>query len=293
MATWGEVINEIRSQPNQFDTVRTQYLRALSDHRHRNVIAYYSSFLHKNEFGSSINDLDMQSFMATIHGLDRTIGLDLVLHTPGGGVAATESIVNYLRKMFDNNIDVFVPQIAMSAGTMIACSGRAIFMGKHSSLGPIDPQLNGVAAKGVIEEFDRAKREIAVDQGSFLVWKVLLEKYPPSFIDACQKAIDWSEQTTAKWLQEVMFSDDHNAENAARTAVGYLSSRDTHFAHERHIGIDEAREAGLKISALEDSQELQELVITIHHAFTHTLQQTNAIKIIENQNGVRVVNNTR
>lgn len=293
MATWQEVINQIRAEPNQFDAVRTRYVNALFEYRSRNIIAYYSSFLHKNEYDSSINDLDMQSFMATVHGLDRSKGLDLILHTPGGGIAATESIVNYLRKMFDDDIEVFVPQIAMSAGTMIACSGRIIHLGKHSSLGPIDPQINGVAAKGVIEEFERAKKEIAENEGAYLVWKAILEKYPPSFIDACQKAIEWSEQTTARWLEEIMFKDSANSTDLANKAVEFLSSRNTHFAHERHIGIDEAQQAGLSISSLEAEQSLQDLVITIHHAFTHTLQQTSAIKIVENQNGVRVVNNVR
>lgn len=293
MGTWQEVIQEIQTAPNQFDSVRTRYLADLSEYRGRNVIAYYSSFLHKNQLDSSINDLDTQSFMATIHGMDRNKGLDLILHTPGGGIAATEALVTYLLEMFSGDIEVFVPQIAMSAGTMIACSSRRIHLGKHSSLGPIDPQLNGVAAKGVIEEFDRAKREIAEDQGSYLVWKALLEKYPPSFIDACQKAIEWSELTTAKWLSEGMFRDHKNRESQADHTVVFLSSRNTHFAHERHIGIAEARDAGLTLSALEDDQELQELVVTLHHAFSHTLQQTNAVKIVENQNGVRVVNNVR
>lgn len=293
MGTWQEVIQEIQTAPNQFDSVRTRYLADLSEYRGRNVIAYYSSFLHKNQLDSSINDLDTQSFMATIHGMDRNKGLDLILHTPGGGIAATEALVTYLLEMFSGDIEVFVPQIAMSAGTMIACSSRRIHLGKHSSLGPIDPQLNGVAAKGVIEEFDRAKREIAEDQGSYLVWKALLEKYPPSFIDACQKAIEWSELTTAKWLSEGMFRNQKNRKAKADQTVEFLSSRNTHFAHERHIGIAEARDAGLTVSALEDDQELQELVVTLHHAFSHTLQQTNAVKIVENQNGVRVVNNVR
>lgn len=293
MSTWQEVIQEIQTAPNQFDAVRTQYLSKLAKYRGRNVIAYYSSFLHKNQFDSSINDLDVQSFMATIHGLDRAKGLDLVLHTPGGGIAATEALVTYLLEMFSGDIEVFVPQIAMSAGTMIACCSRRIHLGKHSSLGPIDPQINGVAAKGVIEEFDRAKREIAEDQGSYLVWKAILEKYPPSFIDACQKAIEWSELTTAKWLSEGMFRDEGGHENLANKTVEFLSSRNTHFAHERHIGIIEAKEAGLVITALEDDQELQELVVTLHHAYSHTLQQTSAAKIVENQNGVRVVNNIR
>lgn len=293
MGTWQEVIQEIQTAPNQFDAVRTSYLSDLADYRGRNVIAYYSSFLHKNQMDSSINDLDTQSYMATIHGMDRTKGLDLVLHTPGGGIAATEALVTYLLEMFSGDIEVLVPQIAMSAGTMIACSSRRIYLGKHSSLGPIDPQINGVAAKGVIEEFDRAKREIAEDQGSYLVWKAILEKYPPSFIDACQKAIEWSELTTAKWLSEGMFREVQNADARAKETVEFLSSRHTHFAHERHIGIAEAREAGLIITALEDDQQLQELVVTLHHAYSHTLQQTNAVKIVENQNGVRVVNNVR
>ena len=37
-----------------------------------------------------------------------------------GSIATTESLVNCLRKMFKRDIRAFVPQIAMSAGTMIA-----------------------------------------------------------------------------------------------------------------------------------------------------------------------------
>ena len=80
--------------------------------------------------------------MTVIHQLDRDKGLDLILHTPGGDTAATESIVDYLHNMFGNNIRAIVPQLAMSAGTMIACSCKEIIMGLQSSLGPIDPQLD-------------------------------------------------------------------------------------------------------------------------------------------------------
>ena len=77
--------------------------------------------------------------MTCIHGMDCSKGLDLVLHTTGGSPAAAEAIVNYLRAKFGNDIRVIVPQLAMSAGTMIACSAKQIIMGKQSSLGPIDP----------------------------------------------------------------------------------------------------------------------------------------------------------
>jgi ClpP class serine protease len=75
--------------------------------------------------------------------MDRSKGLDLILHTPGGDMAATESLVDYLRQMFGKDIRAIVPQIAMSGGTMIALAWKEILMGKHSNLGPIDPQFSG------------------------------------------------------------------------------------------------------------------------------------------------------
>lgn len=286
MATWNELIHEIANATNEYDLVRRKYLKELADYRKRNVIAYYSSFLHKRHIDTAINDLDIQAFMATIHKLDRKQGLDLLLHTPGGMIAATEALVNYISKMFNNDIEVFVPQIAMSAGTMIACSARKIYMGKHSSLGPIDPQIGDIAAKGVLEEFKTAKKEIAQDQGSYLVWKTLLERYRPSFIDSCQRAIEWSKSTTSKWLKEVMFEGDENADKKSESVVSFLSSPDEHFAHERHISLDDCMSSDLKIVQLEDDQDLQNIVLTIHHAFMHSLQQTNAAKIVENHLGI-------
>ena len=98
----------------------------------------------------------MNAFMAAVHLLKRDKGLDLILHTPGGDIAATEALVKYLWTMFDKDVRVIVPQLAMSAGTMIACSAKQIVMGKQSSLGPIDPQIFGMPAQAILEEFQMA-----------------------------------------------------------------------------------------------------------------------------------------
>lgn len=37
MGTWQEVIQEIQTAPNQFDSVRTRYLTDLSEYRGRDV----------------------------------------------------------------------------------------------------------------------------------------------------------------------------------------------------------------------------------------------------------------
>ena len=59
---------------------------------------------------------------------------------------------------------------------------------KHSSLGPIDPQIGGIPAHGAIEEFERARDEIKADPDNFLVWQPVLSKYPPAFIGRCKKS---------------------------------------------------------------------------------------------------------
>ncbi len=54
---------------------------------------------------------------------------------------------------------------------------------------------------------------------------------------------------------------------------------------EDHISRDKAEELKLNIENLEDDQELQDLVLSVFHATTHTFNGTGAVKIIENHNG--------
>lgn len=59
-----------------------------------------------------------------VHGLDRSNGLDLTLHGPGGGVETTEAAIHHLRAMFKECIRAIAPQFAMSGGTVIACASK-------------------------------------------------------------------------------------------------------------------------------------------------------------------------
>ena len=164
MPNYNEILDEIKKEigvkevPQALYDNRIKYLNEISTITKRNTIAYYSGWLQKpDSMDTAINDKDKSGFMLTINKMDRTKGLDLLLHTPGGDIAATESLVDYLYSMFDKDIRVIIPQISMSAGTMIALSSKEIIMGKHSNLGPIDPQMGGVACQAVLEEFQEAK----------------------------------------------------------------------------------------------------------------------------------------
>jgi ATP-dependent protease ClpP protease subunit len=295
MASWDDILNEVKKSGSTHDIIRRRYLRRLAKLTKRNVIVYYSGWLQKGDLirmgvrGFEVNDADKNGFMTAINKLDRSKGLDLILHTPGGETAATESLVDYLRTMFGNNIRAIVPQIAMSGGTMIALACKEIIMGKHSNLGPIDPQYGGLAAHGVIEEFERAKNEIQATPLLAHVWQPILAKYTPTLIGECEKAIDWSKEMTKEWLVSGMFVGEADAGTKADRIISELGDHILTKSHARHISMQKAKELNIKIVELENDSILQDAVLSVHHSCIHTLTSTAAIKIIENHMGTAFI----
>lgn len=304
MPNWAQVIQDIQKRQAQanararlaVDDVRREYMEKLHKATGRNVIAYYSGWLvprrHDADYG--INDEDKNAFMMAFHGIkkaDLDHGLDLILHTPGGGLAATESIVHYLRQKFGTNIRAIVPQIAMSAGTMLACCCKKIIMARHSNLGPIDPHLGGLPAHGVIQEFKRACKEAKTNPSTIPMWQAIIRQYPPGFISQCENAKKWASEFVQQQLQQCMFATDPNNRLKARAIVRKLSDFSGNRAHDRHVHFDECHKMGLDVELVEDNQELQELVLTVHHCYMHTLMNTSAIKIIESHRGTAMVKN--
>ncbi len=293
MPNWSEVLKEIqeshKKQPklNPFDTVRRRYLKKVADLTERNVIAYYSGWLQKPKApDTAVNDKDKSGFMLTIHKMDKSKGLDLILHTPEGDLAATESLVDYLYSMFNMDIRVIVPQISMSAGTMIALSAKEIVMGKHSNLGPIDPQMGGLACQAVLHEFEEAKKDIRKNPQAAPLWQSIIGKYHPTFLGACKQAIDWSENMVSEWLKLNMCSSKKGKVN---DIMKMFSDHKKQKSHARHISKKECEAVGLNITSLEDDNNLQDAVLTTHHVFMHTFSHTPAVKIIENDSGVAYV----
>ncbi|MCK1503146.1 hypothetical protein [Bradyrhizobium sp. 188] len=292
MPTFGAILQRIQqdSQVSAFDRVRREYLLALHELTGRNVVVYYSGWLAKNgpQFFSAvqINDEDKHGFMATFAGLDFERGLDLVLHTPGGDVAATESIIDYLRSKFGTNIRVIVPQISMSGGTMIALAANEIVMGSHSNLGPIDPQIGGRPAFAILAEFQKARTEIEADPKLALLWQPILQQYAPTLLSAADQSIKWAKEIGAKTLREGLFYGQDDAEEKASQLVDFLLSHDLHHAHGRHLHRGELSQRGLNIRNLENDAALQDAVLSVHHACMLTVGNSPAAKLIENHKGI-------
>ena len=297
MPTWGEILTELQaeSKTNQvpFDQVRRRYLAQLFSLTGRNTILYATAWTQTGkQLGTpevlSITDEDIQGLMEVIHGL-KGESLDLILHSPGGSIEAAEAFVAYMRTKF-SDIRVIIPQAAMSAATMIACSANSIVMGKHSSIGPIDPQFvlqtqlgrQMVPAQSIIDQFDLAKKE-SQDPKKLGAWMPILSQYGPALLVQCDNALKLSRQLVESWVLQYMFGGK-NLRNAKRIS-GHLANHKNFKAHRRHIDRDQAKTIGLKIEDLEKDQALQDAVLSVFHATTHTLAGTPSAKIIENHLG--------
>lgn len=296
MPTWGEILNELNQgfpqhQSATFDIIRRKYLVQLSNHTQRNCILYATNWMQpgKDPYGISINDEDIQGLMEVIHGL-RGPSLDLILHSPGGSPESASAIVSYLRSKF-SDIRVIIPQEAMSAATMICCASNKIVMGRHSFIGPIDPQfilqtqfgMMAVPAQAILDQFDKAQSDCK-DPQKMGAWLPILSQYGPALLIQSQNAIDLSKKYVTEWLEQYMFSGEGGGVKAH--AIADALSNHTRFkSHSHHISRDEARAIGLVVEDLESDQILQDLVLSVYHSTTHTFSGTPAIKIIENQNG--------
>lgn len=293
MPAWNEINQEIDSlsAADAHDIVRKKYLKELSAETGRPAIGYYSGFLWKCDRDGrfhaqcAINDLDMNGFMAVVHQLSKNEGLDLILHTPGGGIEAARGIVEYLYRIFGKDLRVIVPHIAMSAGTMIACAAKVVLLGKHSSLGPTDPQVRGFAAMGILAEVDRAMEEIKKEPGKALLWQQVFAKYPPAFITDCERSVEGAKIMVKEWLVNNMFSDLADADSAADQVVAKLMDYNGTTEHSHHFHLDKCVEIGLTIEAIENNQSLQERILSVHHSYMASFARSSSVKIIDNSNG--------
>lgn len=154
-------------------------------------------------------------------------------------------------------------------------------------------QLGGLSSHAIIEEYERAKKEISENAAAIQWWQFTLQKLNPTLIGECEKAIVWANEIVQKWLCTGMFAGHANAQDKAKRICDELNNHHTTYAHARHIHLDKAQSIGLNIMELESDQTLQDLVLTIHHCYMHSFGTSPAAKIIENHNGSTMMWNIR
>ena len=303
MPTWSDILVELQQLQQQaagpipqgwspFDFVRRKYIARLHQLTGRNVIVYATKWTQgqvSDPESISITEEDMQGFMEVIHGLNPALNLDLIVHSPGGSAEVADAIVKYLRSRF-TDIRVFIPQAAMSAASMLSCAANRIVMGRHSFMGPIDPQFilqteSGITvapAHAIIEQFRMAQRECK-DPSLLPTWIPILRQIGPGLIIQCQLATKLSKSLVTEWLADYMLKGKPRAKLTASRIARTLANHAAFMSHSRFIGRDQLRKLGLVVDDLETDQNVQDAVLSIFHGCTHSFNATPAIKIIENQ----------
>ena len=300
MPNWGGVLKEIQEALKQnpkdqtiHDRTRRKYIAELHKLTGRAVIMYASSWLQKNLPSSAyaITDEDIQALMEMCHEVQEN-ELDLILHSPGGSPEAAEAIVLYLRTRFEH-IRVFVPHLAMSAATMIACAADEIVLGTHSFLGPTDPQIifpadSGnriVPAQAILDQFEFAKKEYVKHPEYLGAWIPMLSQYGPDLLMNCRNSIELSRDLVKEWLEQYMFKSDPDASEKAVGISEWLSNHGNFKSHNRHISRKQLIDRGFSIGHMEKDKGLRNAVLSIFHANTITFDSTQAVKICENHKG--------
>lgn len=301
MPTWGEILKELNKTKApegggagpDFDGVRRKYLRALHELTGRAVILYSTAFMESRSIPPADLQIglgDMAGFMEACSNIEER-NLDLILHSPGGSAEAAESIVEYLRNRFDH-VRVFVPVAAMSAATMMALSSNEIVMGQHSQLGPIDPQFiistpegpRSAPAKAILNQFELAKQQCR-DTSNLAAWLPILRSYLPGLLTQCDDSRKLAIRMVSSWLKRYMLAGDPETEQKADQIADWFADYEAFQSHGRRVGPDQAIEKGVMVTRLEADGQLQDAVLSVHHATMHTFSLGVAAKIIENHHG--------
>lgn len=159
---------------------------------------------------------DSEEVLRAIRLTPPDMPIDIILHTPGGLVLASEQIALAL-KSHKAKVTVLVPHYAMSGGMLIALAADEIIMDRNAVLGPIDPQLGEYPAASILQVIERKDpneiddrtlilADIAVKarrQVSGLVRRVLDGKMPDEQADEVTEIL-----TEGRWTHDYPITTD-------------------------------------------------------------------------------------
>lgn len=159
------------------------------------------------------------------------VPIDLILHTPGGLVLATEQIARALIR-HPAKVTVFVPHYAMSGGTMLALAADEIVMDANAVLGPVDPQLGNFPAASILKVVEDKPIGEIDDQTLIMA-------------DLSRKAIQQVQRFVRTLLKDAIPQPKIQPENIEKIVDTLTTGQVT---HDYPVTVEEATELGLPIT---------------------------------------------
>lgn len=174
---------------------------------------------------------DSEQVLRAIRLTPPDVPIDLILHTPGGLVLATEQIARALIR-HAAKVTVYVPHYAMSGGTMLALASDEIVMDANAVLGPVDPQLGNYPAASIIKVVEE-KPIAEVDDQTLIM------------ADLSRKAVAQVQRFVRTLLKDDIPQQKIQPENIENIIDALTTGRVT---HDYPITVEEATEMGLPIT---------------------------------------------
>jgi ClpP class serine protease len=168
---------------------------------------------------------DSEAVLRAIRATPDDRPIDLLLHTPGGLVLASEQIAYALRE-HPATVTVLVPHYAMSGGTLLALAADEILMDPAAVLGPVDPQLGDMPAAAIVR-VTQIKPIANLDDRTLLL------------ADVAEKALRHMKQVVTMLVTPRLGAQ--KAESLAEELAG------GHFTHDDPITFMEAEQLGLPV----------------------------------------------
>ena len=212
---------------------------------------------------SPITRDDVLPFHDLLRNINKNTNIDLLLHTIGGDIDATEKIVNMIRERVESAVfRIVVPDYAKSAGTLMVLGADRVVMSDSSELGPIDPQIIRVEGDGQrvsvsvqhhLDAYDEYATQLA-EAPDDPVAALMLQKFDPAvrqtFIGVDRRA----RQLAENFLVQGMFSEGGG--NPTGAANELLNTRQWH-THSQVISWRDAIDPriGLKVDYMDPHSE--------------------------------------
>jgi ClpP class serine protease len=169
---------------------------------------------------------DSEAVLRAIRLTPDTVPIDLVTHTPGGLVLASEQIARALHR-HPARVTVIVPHYAMSGGTLLALAADEILMDENAVLGPVDPQVGQWPAASIINVAQSKPLERVNDETLILA-------------DLARKA-----QTQVRDFVLSVLRDDFPEDRASYLANELTSGK---WTHDYPLTVEKLVELGLPVT---------------------------------------------
>lgn len=222
----------------------------------RRLICYVSSL------AASIDRDDTVPFVDLLHNLPIGEDLDLLLHTPGGDIDAAEKLTVMLRKRVgEAQLRVVVPDLAKSAGTLMALAADSIVMSDSSELGPIDPQIALADRHGnliphsvqsYLDAYQRHAQELRNDPADEAA-RIMLSKLDPHTVRLFDAIRQRAQRLAENQLKLGMFRGGTG--NFTLVASKLIDTNEW-LSHGQMIDADAAQVIGLVVEYMDPQSEL-------------------------------------